>query len=422
MRAAALAAWLTLAAGGPAGAQAPAVPFDVEAATTAYLASVPADARAASDAYFEGGYWLQLWGFLATVGVNLLVLTLGWSRRMRDAAARITRFRTLQPFLYWTEYLLVTTVLLFPLTAYAGFVREHQYGLATQTFGSWLGDQGMALLVGVLFAGALMVALYAALRRAPRTWWLWGSGVVVGFAAVGLTIGPAYIAPLFNTYTPLEDARVRDPILSMARANGIMAHVVYQVDASRQSTRISANVSGFLGTDRITLNDNLLARGTLAEVKAVMGHEMGHYVLHHVYTGLASVAVFVLVGFAFVRWGFGRAVRRWGAAWGVDGIADPAGLPLVVLILAIYGFALTPALNTVSRTTEYEADIFGLNAAGEPDGFATIALKLAEYRKLSPGPVEEFLFFDHPSGRTRVRAAMRWKAEHLDAPPLPRSP
>jgi STE24 endopeptidase len=199
----------------------------------------------------------------------------------------------------------------------------------------------------------------------------------------------------------------------MARANGIPASEVYEVNASRQSTRVSANVSGFLGTERISLNDNLLRRGSLPEIKAVMGHEMGHYVLNHVYKGILFSAIVVVAGFALLRWGSGRVLERRGAAWGLRGVDDVAALPLLALLVTIYGFLLTPITNSYVRTQEYEADIFGLNAAREPDGAATIALKLGEYRKLDPGALEEMLFFDHPSGRTRIMAAMRWKAEHL---------
>jgi len=201
----------------------------------------------------------------------------------------------------------------------------------------------------------------------------------------------------------------------MARANGISVDRVYVVDASRQSTRVSANVSGLLGTERITLNDNLLRRASLPEIEAVMGHEMGHYVQHHAYQGIVFFGVLILGGFALLQYGFARAIERRGARWGVRGIGDPAGLPLIMLILATYFFVLTPVTNTYTRANESAADIFGLNAARQPDGFALIALKLAEYRKLAPAPLEEFLFFDHPSGRTRIRMAMEWKAEEAAA-------
>jgi STE24 endopeptidase len=298
------------------------------------------------------------------------------------------------------------------LTVYAGFVREHAYGLATQRFGSWFGDQLKGLALGIVLGGVFAVVIYAVLRRATRTWWIWGSVVTVLFLMLGALIAPVYIAPLFNTYTKLGDPRVTAPILRMARANGIPASEVYEVNASRQSTRVSANVSGFLGTERITLNDNLLRRASLPEIEAVMGHEMGHYVLNHVYKGIMFFGIVTVVGFALLRWGSARMLSRWGAAWGLRGVDDVAALPLLALLVTLYGFLLTPITNSYVRTQEYEADIFGLNAAAQPDGAAAIALKLGEYRKLDPGPLEEFLFFDHPSGRTRIRAAMRWKAEH----------
>jgi Zn-dependent protease with chaperone function len=387
--------------------------FDAVAATQAYLATVPPEKRARGDAYFEGGYWLILWDALASTGVFVLFLGLGWSARMRDVAERITRFKALQTSLYWVQFLVVTSLLLFPFTLYEGFVREHHYGLSTQAFGPWLGDQLKGLAVGLVLGSLFFSVIYGVLRRAPRTWWIWGSAVTVLFQMFTALIGPVFIAPLFNKYTKLADPRITDPILSMARANGIPASEVYVMDASRQSNRVSANVSGLLGTERITLNDNLLKRCTLPEIEATMGHEMGHYVLHHVYKAILFLGVLTVLGFALLKWASGRALTRWGGAWRVRGVDDAAALPLLALLVGLYFSALMPVTNTYVRTQEYEADIFGLNAAGQPDGEALVALKLGDYRKLDPGPIEEFIFFDHPSGRARIYAAMRWKAEHL---------
>ena len=300
------------------------------------------------------------------------------------------------------------------MTWYTGFFREHQYELATQTFGPWFGERLIGLGLGLVIAPLLLVALYAVFRRAQQTWWLWGTAVVLVFLVILQLLGPVYIAPLFNTYTPVDRAEVRDPVPSMARANGVPVDNIYVFDASRQSTRISANVSGILNTMRVSLNDNLLNRTSVPEIKAVMGHELGHYVLNHAYEGLMFFTLLVLGAFGFLKMAFDRALARWGAGWGVSGIADPAGLPLLMLLISIYGFVLTPLVNTNIRVNEAEADAFGLNAAREPDGFAQTALELSEYRKLDPGPLEEFLFFDHPSGRARIHMAMQWKAEHLD--------
>ena len=388
--------------------------FDITAATDAYLAKVPPDKKAQSDAYFEGGYWLILWDFAWAAGISFFLLASGLSLRMRSFAERLTRFRPLETFAYAVQFLLVTFLLTLPWTIYESYYREHQYGLATQTFGPWMGDQLKGLGVSLILGGFAIMLLFGIVRRLPRTWHIWGAIASVALLAGQIMIFPVFIAPLFNRYTLLTDPAVVNPILSLARANGIPAKNVYQNDASLQSTRISANVSGFLGTERITLNDNLLKRCSQAEIMAVMGHEMGHYVLNHIYKLLMVLFIVTIVFFAALRGVLDWSLARWGERWGVRGVSDVAVLPLAALLIAAFSFLYTPVNNTITRTMEYEADIFGLNAARQPDGFAEVALKLGEYRKLNPGPVEEMIFFDHPSGHTRIYSAMRWKAENLN--------
>jgi STE24 endopeptidase len=395
-----------------AAASAPAPAFDVNAAVEAYLAKMPPAERARSNAYFEGGYWLQLWDFLSTVVVMWLLLRFRLSVRMRDFAERITRFRPLQTAIYWLQFIIVLTVATFPLTIYEGYIREHKYGLSNQTFGPWMRDQAVMLTVGVVLGAIFIVPLFGLIRRLGKNWWVWGAVASVVFIAFFALIAPVYISPLFNKYIKLEDPRIKDPILSMARANGIPATDVYEFDASRQSNRVSANVSGFAGTLRISLNDNLLKRCTLPEIETTMGHEMGHYVLNHIYKGLVMNGVVIVIGFAFLSWGTSFTLSRWGERWGVRDIGDIAILPLAVIVLSIYFFVTTPINNTITRTMEFEADMYGLNAARQPDAEANVDLLLGEYRKMDPGAIEEFVFFDHPSGRTRITAAMRWKAEH----------
>ena len=396
--------------------------FSAEAATNAYLAQIPAGAKSRSDAYFEGGYWLVLWDFLYGAAVCLVLLNLRWSAAMRNAAERISRFKPVQTAIYWVEYLVLTTILVFPLTVYEGYFREHKYGLANQTFGPWLGDQLKGLGIGIVLGGLIVIILFGIVRRLPQTWWIWGAVVTTAFTVFVALIAPVYIFPLFNTFKRLDDPKITAPILSLARANGIPAHDVYQVDASRQSTRMSANVSGFANTMRITLNDNLLRRGSPEEIQAVMGHEMGHYVLNHIYKGIMYSFIEIVVGFGFLRWSLGWALKRWGEKWQVRGITDTAVVPLVVLLASLFFFVVSPVDNTFTRTQEYEADMYGLNTSRQPDGFAQGAIHLGEYRKMSPGPVEEWIFFDHPSGHSRIYAAMRWKAENLklfSSPPQP---
>jgi len=261
-------------------------------------------------------------------------------------------------------------------------------------------------------------------RRLGKNWWIWGAVASIIFQALVVLIYPVLIAPRFNTYKPLANASIKNSILSMAHANGIPVNDVYEVDASRQTNRVSANVSGFLGSERITLNDNLLNRCTPEEIQAVMGHEMGHYVMNHLGKTLLFLGVFFSIAFAFLNYGLQWALARWGEKWGVRSITDVAVLPLAVLILSVFGFLTTPVTNSWTRAQEYEADIFGLNASRQPDGEAAVDLKLGDYRKLDPGPIEEIVFFDHPSGRTRITAAMRWKKENQASvvSPTPETP
>jgi STE24 endopeptidase len=388
--------------------------FDAMKATNAYLAQVKGEARAKSDSYFEGGYTLILVDAIYAVIVSGILLWLGISARIRDFAQARTKSRFWQVPIYAIAYVILTTAMTFPLTVYEAFIREHAYGLSNQNFMQWFGDFATGFAVDLVAMTLLVTVIYAVIRSAPRTWWMWGTLVTVVFLMIGGAIAPVFIAPLFNHYTPLPEGKLKNEILSVARSEGIPATNVYEFDASRQTKRVSANVSGMFGTTRISMNDNLLKRCTPDEIIAVLGHEMGHYVLDHTWLLLSWLGFLFFVGFAFVNWGFGVLFRAFGKTWRVTGIDDPAGLPALMMVVSVFFLLATPVQNTIVRTAEAQADIFGINAVRQPDGFAKSALMLSEYRKLDPTPLEEFVFYDHPSGRTRIYTAMRWKAEHLN--------
>ena len=303
----------------------------------------------------------------------MALLSSGISARLRDFAEDLAGSRNFGVACYVILYFLIVAALSFPLNVYEHFFREHAYGLATQNFGQWFREQLIGLVVSLIVTSLLLVGLYAVFRRAPRTWWVWGTIVAIVFTILGIMLSPVYIEPLFNTYKPLKDPAISEPILAMARANEIPVTQVFEVDASRQSNRVSANVAGFLGTTRIALNDNLLKQCTLPEIRMVMAHEMGHYILNHSFKLVIYFGVFFLLGFAAARAFFDSSVRCWGEHWGlraapvlemssplgevnstinptsppVDprgayGIADLAALPLLSLIFATVFFLLTP--------------------------------------------------------------------------------
>jgi STE24 endopeptidase len=406
----ALAATLALAA--PALAQG-SVPFDAEAATQAYLATLQGAARAKSDAYFEGGYWILLWGALIAIAADLILLRTELSSRFRDWAERRTQRKFLQAMIYAMPYILATSLIILPWTIYTGFVREKQYDLLSQVFGAWAGEQAIGLAIALVFMGLVIGALFAGIRRSPKRWWLWGTGFAGLFIALSIMIAPVFISPLFNTYKEMTPGPMRDRIVSMAQSKGIPAEHIYVFDQSKQHKRISANVSGLGPTIRISLNDNLLERTGPDEIAAVMGHEMGHYVLNHVVVLTIGFAIMFGICFWVASLVVPGMIARWGGGWGLRGIDDVAAWPVYSIVISALLLAMTPVRNTMVRVNESQADGFGLDVAKEPDGFAKVAMKLSEYRKIEPGAVEEFVFYDHPSGRTRVRMAMEWKAKQL---------
>ena len=398
------------------------IKFDPVKATNAYLARVSGAARERSDSYFEGGYVLILVDALYSIAISALLLWGGISARMRNFAQSLTRSRFFQVPIYVGMFIVITTVLTFPLSVYEQFFREHAYGLSNQNFAQWFGDFATGFAVQFIIFVVALTLIYAVIRTTPRLWWAWGTVVVIVLAGIFATAEPVFIAPLFNHYQPLPESPIKENILALAKANGIPADNVYEFDASRQSKRISANVSGLFGTTRISLNDNLMKRCSPREIEAVLGHEMGHYVLSHVVIGLTWFGLVILVAFLFLDWGFRALVGIFGGNWNVRSIDDPAGLPVLTALLAFFLLIATPVTNTITRTLEAQADIFGLNATRQPDGFATATLKLGEYRKLDPSPLEEFIFYDHPSGRTRIWTAMRWKAWHINDPDIKAGP
>jgi len=316
-------------------------------------------------------------------------------------------------------HLLAAFLLTLPWTIYTDFLREHAYGLANQCFFPWFGEQLTGLLVTMLGASIFLVAAYSFVRKFANTWWIWLSGFTVAFLLVVTMIAPVWIMPLFNDYKVLADGPVKSAVLSMARANGVPADNVYWFDASKQSNRVSANVSGFLGTTRVSLNDNLLNKTSLPEVKAVMGHELGHYVLHHPLRGAIYYSIVFGLGFAFIHWSARGLIQRWRDRFALRDIGDVAALPLMWGLFSTFLIVATPVLNSISRQQETEADIFGLNAAREPHGFAMAAMRVSSYRKMQPTAIEEMVFYDHPSGYTRVYDSMRWLKENPSAAEKP---
>ena len=388
--------------------------FDPVAATAAYMAELSPAAHAKATAYTQGGHWLLLWGCLVSVAAYWLILK---SNVLTGTAAKLEARKPrplLVSFVLALVFLALDDVLELHWNSYSGWWRETQYGLSSQSWLGWLGDNTIVMAIQLPVIALFFLALYALIRHARRTWPVWAGVLVAVFYILANLAQPVVIEPLLNSYKPAPPGAVRDLVVALGKANGVPTDKIFVFNGSKQSNRYTANVAGLLGTARVAMSDTMFAKGAdLAEVKGVVGHEMGHYVHQHLFWYTGFLAVMTILGGYAIIWLF-PLVRDWVWASGVGEVADPAGLPILMAIFAGLGLLITPLNNTAIRMEEADADSFSLARAQEPDGLAKALVKTIEYRASSPSDLEEFLFYDHPSVEHRVRKEMDWKAAHLN--------
>ncbi|WP_295224327.1 M48 family metallopeptidase [uncultured Brevundimonas sp.] len=386
--------------------------FDPAAATAQWLATLSPQETARAIAYTQGSHWLILWSFLVSALVAWVIVRTGLLVAIRSRIERRRRRPILASFAVALVYSAMSWALTLPWAIYQGWWREKQYGLTSQAFGGWLGEAVIGAAISMVATSLLLVAIYALIRRARRFWWAWAAGVTAAFIVIGLVLAPLVIEPIFNTYTPAPNGPVRDAVVTLAKQTGTPSDKIFIYDGSKQSDRYTANVSGLFGTARVAMSDTMFKQGAdLAEVRGVVGHEMGHYVRAHILWTVGILVVLSVLAFWLTNRLYPVAHRLLRADR-VGDISDPAGLPVLALVLAFLGVLGTPVFATMTRTMEEDADHFSLVHANEPDGLSKALIKTAEYRAPSPSAIEEFLFYDHPSVENRIRRAMEWKATH----------
>ena len=385
--------------------------FDPNAATATYIDSLGPGALQKAHDYTIGKEWMLLWGLLVGAVVTWLIVRSGILDRIESRISE--RRRNLRAFVVSAFYLLVSAVLTLPWAIYESWWREKEYGRTSQPLGDFLGQAALATVISALVTGLFLIALYWLMRRAGKRWWLWSgalSAVAIGFL---LFLSPVLVQPLFNKYEPVPPGQVRDAVVQMAQRAGIPPEKVYMYNGSRQSNNFTANAGGLGSTARVAISDVALKNASLDEVRAVTGHEIGHYVLKHSWYGLVFFSLLAIVLFWLADLTFPRFARAFGSS---AGIADPRGVPVLFFIVSLFSLLALPFLNTFARTLETQADRYSLETENRPDALSTALVKTAEYRYPRPNPVEELLFYDHPSVERRVRAAMEWKATHPAAP------
>ena len=381
--------------------------MNVEAATARYIDSLGPDNLERAASYTAGNHWLLLWNLVVTAAITWIIVRWGLLDRLQ---ARLGQRRpSVQAFLVSLTFLLVSAIISLPWSIYSEWKREIDYGRSSQPIGDFLFQSSLATLISALFGALFLVGLYWLMRRTGKRWWLWSGALTAIAISFIMLVSPILIEPLFNKYQAVPEGPVKTALVAMADEAEIPRDKIFMYDGSRQSNNFTANVSGVLGSARIAISDVAMKEASLAEVRAVTGHEIGHYVLGHVWRGVLVFSLLAIFLFFLADRLFPRFARLFGSDARVE---EPRGIPVLGFIVTLFGLLAMPVTNTLSRMGESEADDYSLRTANEPDALAGALVKTAEYRYPRPNRVQEFLFYTHPSVERRVRNAMEWKAAH----------
>ena len=385
--------------------------FDPNAATARYIDSLGPSALQKAHDYTVGKEWMLLWALLVTALVTWLIVKSGWLDKLdtRFAEGR----RNLRAFVIGLLYFVLSAVLTMPWSLYSDYFREKGYGRTSQPLGDWLGQQALALAITAVIGALFMMAVYWLMRRTGRRWWIWSGALTAVVFSFLILLAPVFVEPLFNKYTPIPQGEVRDAVVSMAQPAGIPPNKVYMFNGSRQSNNFTANAGGVGSTARVAISDVAFKSATLDEVRAVTGHEIGHYVLKHTWWGILFYSVAAIILFWIADRTYPWFARKFGST---ANLAEPRGIPVLFFMISLLSFLTLPIFNTFSRTLESQADLYSLRTENRPDALSTSLVKTAEYRYPRPNRIEEIIFYDHPSVEARVRRAMEWKAAHPEPP------
>jgi Zn-dependent protease with chaperone function len=354
--------------------------------------------------YYTTGNRLWVLDQVVPMVLFALMLFTGFSARLRNWARRIGRNWFFTTSVYVALFTIVTFMVMLPLTYYEEFVRQHAYGLSNQSLRKWWTDWLTSLAVACVAGGLFLWVPYLLLRKSPRRWWLYTAAAVIPFIVITNLIAPIWIAPLFNRFEPMHDKALETRILALADRAGIEGSRVFEVNKSVDTKTLNAYVAGLWQTKRIVLWDTIIARLDDRELLFIMGHEMGHYVLGHIWqlVALNSLTLLLLLYAAYKT--VGALVARWAHRFGFCDIADVASLPLLLLVAGLFSVAITPAPLAFTRHIEHEADRFGLEITQTNHSAGTAFLKMQDEALGNPwpGPLFKLWRADHPPVGERI--------------------
>jgi STE24 endopeptidase len=384
---------------------------------TAATVAVPAPSAAALRYYHSGNV---LWGVdnLLALVLPALWLWSGLAARLRTAVSRPGRSWPATLALFFAAYVAINFVVTLPLTWYEDFVREHAYGLSNQTFGRWLGD-ALKLLAVAIVGGALTVWIpYLLLRRSPRRWWLWSAVASVPVLVLVLLVEPLWVEPLFNRIGPMHDRGLESAIVDLATRCGVTGEHVFEVDKSADTNATNAYVTGVLGTKRVVVWDTIIRLLDRRALLFAVGHELGHYVLNHLPTGIAFFAALIAVGLGLVHLTSRRLLATAAPRFGFDRLDDVASLPLLALLLGAFFLVMSPLALAFSRHLEHEADRFGLELTEDNAacGRAFVGLQSTNLGVPRPGLFYKLWRADHPPLGERIDFCNSYRPWETGAP------
>ncbi|MFU8826962.1 MAG: M48 family metallopeptidase, partial [Brevefilum sp.] len=296
-----------------------------------------------------------------------------------------------------------------PMSYYAGFLLPHRFDLSTQSLKDWLIDQLKGLAVGAVLGLILIELVYLILRLTGDNWWLWLTGGMLLFSVLLTNLAPVLLMPIFNKFTPLgeEHADLAERLVRLAEKAGTQVRGVYKMDMSRRTKQANAALTGLGNTRRIILGDTLITEFSPDEIETVLAHELGHHVNHDMAWLIGSGTLFTGLGFFLVSLAMEWAI----SAFGLTGVADPAGLPALMILLSFYQLIIMPVDNAISRWRERKADNYALNATNKAEAFASAFTRLANQNlsDVDPEPWVVFLFYNHPPLGARIARAEAWQ-------------
>lgn len=379
--------------------------------TARYIDSLGAEALAKAQAYTIGNHFLLFVGLAVSLLVAWLIVRSHLLDRVTNRLSK--RSWAVMTLAVSAAYIAFADLLTLPWTLYTDWQRQLAYGLSKQPLGDFLGQWALGQVFEIGLGALFMLGVYALIRKTGARWWLWGGGFAASVVIFMLLVGPSLIAPLFNKYEPVPPGQVRTALEKIADDVAIPHDRIFMYDGSRQSERFTANVTGIGPAARIAISDVALKEASLAEVRAVTGHEAGHYKLGHAWRSVVVMPLLAMLFFYLLNRLFAPAARLLGSD---AQLGEARGLPVFMAVGAVLGLLVTPVTNNLTRIGEKEADAYSLKTVNEPDALASALVKTAEYRYPRPTPLQEMLFYTHPSVESRVLRAMEWKAAHPKAP------